>query len=184
MPGITTMGRAAALLYSPLPLFFCCSPATNGPVSSTCKAEECDATLHNSTHGCRSGCACSQPCTCVCVSMPLSSSTSTWLQAPTTAAETSRPRCPLGGGTPSMQHLPHLCVAASHWPIGMQRRHQATRHWTLTRFHGRTLSFFHESACGTLAAWVHLTALCCAPLIAGCCGPCATTTPTTSSSSR
>ena len=39
-------------------------------------------------------------CVCVCVSMPLSSPTPTWLQAPTTAAETSRPRCPLGGGTP------------------------------------------------------------------------------------
>ena len=83
-------------------------------------------------------------CVCVCVSMPLSSPTPTWLQAPTTAAETSRPRCPLGGGTPSMQLLSHLCVAASHWPTAIHGRHQATRPWPLTRFHGRTLSFFHE----------------------------------------
>ena len=43
-----------------------------------------------------------------------------------------------------MQHLPHLCVAASHWPTAIHRRHQATWHRTLTRFHGHTLSFFHE----------------------------------------
>ena len=43
-----------------------------------------------------------------------------------------------------MQLLPHLCVAASRWPTAIHRRHQATRPWPLTRFHGRTLSFFHE----------------------------------------
>ena len=80
----------------------------------------------------------------MCASMSLSSSTSIWLRAPTTAAVTSRPRCPLGGGTPSMQLLSHLCVAASHWPTAIHGRHQATRPWPLTRFHGRTLSFFHE----------------------------------------
>ena len=49
VPAITTMGIAAALLCSPS--FFCCSPATNGAVSSTCEVEECDATRHNSTRG-------------------------------------------------------------------------------------------------------------------------------------
>ena len=39
-----------------------------------------------------------------------------------------------------MQHLPHLCVAASRWATGIHRRHQATRRCPLTRFHGRTLS--------------------------------------------
>ena len=43
-----------------------------------------------------------------------------------------------------MQLLSHLCVAASHWPTAIHGRHQATRPWPLTRFHGRTLSFFHE----------------------------------------
>ena len=51
-----------------------------------------------------------------------------------------------------MRLLSHLCVAASHWPIGIHRRHQATRPWPLTRCCGHTLSFFHESACGTSAA--------------------------------
>ena len=88
----------------------------------------------------------------MCMSMPLSSPTSTWLQAPTTAAETSRPRCTLGGGTPTMQLLSHLCVAAIQWPTAIHRRHQATRPWPLTRCCGHTLSFFHESACGTSAA--------------------------------
>ena len=37
---------------------------------------------------------------------------------------------------------------------------KAMRPWPLTRFHGRTLSFFHESACGTLAARAHVTLLC------------------------
>ena len=81
---------------------FCCSAATNGPVSSTCKAEDCNATRHNSTRAWRTGCACSQAHTFVCEPatwLP----TSIWLQAATAAAtETSRPRCPLGGGTPSM----------------------------------------------------------------------------------
>ena len=39
-----------------------------------------------------------------------------------------------------MQHLPHLRVAASHWPTAMHRRYQATRPWPLTRFHERFLS--------------------------------------------
>ena len=43
-----------------------------------------------------------------------------------------------------MQDLPHLCAAARHWPTVIHRRHQATRHWPLTRFHGHTLPFFHE----------------------------------------
>ena len=51
-----------------------------------------------------------------------------------------------------MQLLFHLCVAASHWPIGMHRRHQATRPCPLTRFHERTLSFFHELR---VAHWLH-----------------------------
>ena len=102
---------------------------------------------------------------CVCVSQPLSSPTSTWIRAATTAAETSRPRCSLGGGTPSMQLLSHLCVAAIQWPIGMHRRHQATRHWTLARFRGHTLP--------SMKCLWHIgctdprhTALCCAPLSA------------------
>ena len=51
----------------------------------------------------------------------------------------SRPLFPLGGGTPSMQLLFHVCVAARHWPTAIHRRHQATRPWPLTRFHGRFL---------------------------------------------
>ena len=90
---------------------------------------------------------------CVCVSQPLSSPTSTWLPAATAAAaETSRPRCPLGGGALRMRLLSHLCVAAIQWPIGMHRRHQATRPCPLTRFHERTLSFFHELR---VAHWLH-----------------------------
>ena len=99
---------------------------------------------------------------CVCVSQPLSSPTSTWIRAATTAAETSRPRCSLGGGTPSMQLLSHLCVAAIQWPIGMHRRHQATRHWTLARFRGHTLPsmncVWHIGCTG------HVTLLCAVPL--------------------
>ena len=58
------MGRAAVLLFSPSSSHLCCSlPATNGPVSCTCKAEECDASLHT-TRGWRTGCACSQVITC------------------------------------------------------------------------------------------------------------------------
>ena len=80
-------------------------------------------------------------CVCQATQFPAS----TWLRAASTAAaETSRPRCPLGGGTPTMQLLSHLCVAASHWPTAIHCRHQATRHWPLTRFHGHTLPFFHE----------------------------------------
>ena len=64
MPAITMMGRTTALVYSSSLLR--CSPATNGPVSSTCKAEECDATLHN-TNGSSTGCACFHKHTCMCV---------------------------------------------------------------------------------------------------------------------
>ena len=39
-----------------------------------------------------------------------------------------------------MQLLSHLCVAASHWPTAIHCRHQATRHWPLTRFRGHFLS--------------------------------------------
>ena len=59
VPAITTMGRTAALLYSPSSSHLCCSPRTKGPVTSTCKAEECDATRHSSTCAWRTGCACS-----------------------------------------------------------------------------------------------------------------------------
>ena len=50
----------------PSPSLFCCSPRTKGPVSSTCKAEDCNATRHNSTRAWRTGCACSQACMRVC----------------------------------------------------------------------------------------------------------------------
>ena len=80
-----------------------------------------------------------------------------------------------------MRLLSHLCVAASHWPIGIHRRHQATRLWPLTRIHGRTLSsmkcLWHIGCTGP-----RHPALCCAPLSAAlhsCRGPCATTTTTT-----
>ena len=98
---------------------------------------------------------------CVCVSQPLSSPTSTWIRAATTAAETSRPRCSLGGGTPSMQLLSHLCAAVSRWPTAIHGRHQATRPWPLTRCCGHTLS---SSKC-VLHGPRH-TALCSAPLSA------------------
>ena len=51
----------------PPPSLFCCSPRTKGPVSSACKAEECDVMRHNSTCARRTGCACSQAHTFVCV---------------------------------------------------------------------------------------------------------------------
>ena len=51
-----------------------------------------------------------------------------------------------------MQLLSHLCVAASHWPTAIHGRHQATRPCPLTRFHERTLSFFHELR---VAHWLH-----------------------------
>ena len=64
-----------------------------------------------------------------------------------------------------MQDLPHLCAAARHWPTVIHRRHQATRPWTLTRFHGRFLSsikcVWHIGCTGP-----RHTALCCAPLCA------------------
>ena len=63
VPATTTMGIAAA--HFDCPSFFSYSPRTNGPVSSTCKAEECVVTLHT-TRGLRTGCACSQAHTCVC----------------------------------------------------------------------------------------------------------------------
>ena len=61
-----------------------------------------------------------------------------------------------------MRLLSHLCVAAGPWPAAIHRRHQATRHWTLTRFHGRTLP-------STKCVWhigctAHFTLLCAVPL--------------------
>ena len=77
----------------------------------------------------------------------------------------SRPLFPLGGGTPSMQLLFHVCVAARHWPTAIHRRHQATRPWPLTRFHGRFLPsmncVWHIGCIGSLH-----TALWSAPLSA------------------
>ena len=64
VPATTTMGIAAA--HFDCPSLFCCSPATNGLVSSTCEAEERDATRHNSTRGCSAGCACLQAYMRVC----------------------------------------------------------------------------------------------------------------------
>ena len=62
-----------------------------------------------------------------------------------------------------MHLLSHLFVAASHWPTAIHRRHQATRPWTLTRFHGRFLPsmkcLWHIGCMGSLH-----TAFCCAPL--------------------
>ena len=80
-----------------------------------------------------------------------------------------------------MQLLSHLCVAASHWPIGIHRRHQATRPWPLTRIHGRTLSSM--KCLWHIVCTAHVTLLCavrlCVCCTAGCRGPCATTTTTT-----
>ena len=64
-----------------------------------------------------------------------------------------------------MQLLSHLCVAAIQWPTAIHRRHQATRPWPLTRFHGRFLPsmkcVWHIGCTGP-----RHTALCCAPLSA------------------
>ena len=59
-------GQDSSASLLSLPPLFCCSPATNGPVSSTCKAEECDVTRHNSTCAWSTGCAYSQAFMCVC----------------------------------------------------------------------------------------------------------------------
>ena len=185
VPAITTMGRTAALLYSPLPPLS--SVALHAPKAPFLPpARQRSVMPRDTTAHVRGGQAVpAHKHACVCVSQPLSSPTSTWIRAATTAAETSRPRCSLGGGTPSMQLLSHLCVAAIQWPIGMHRRHQATRHWTLARFRGHTLPSMK-------CVW-HIgctdprhTALCSAPLSAplhSCRGPCATTTTTTTNTS-
>ena len=179
MPGITTMGRAAVLLFSPSSSHLCCSlPATNGPVSCTCKAEECDASLHT-TRGWRTGCACSQVITChVCehatqlLHLHLASSCHSSSSRDQQTSLPFRRRHPHNAAP-----LPLVCAGESlaHCHPSQPPSHEAL---ALTRFRGRTLSsmkcVWHIGCMGP----PH-TALCCTAV---CCDPCATTTTTTSSS--
>ena len=134
----------------PSPSLFCCSPRTNGPISSTCKAEECDATRHNSTCAWRTGCACSQACMRVCE--PATQLPHLHLDSSCHNSSRDQQTSLLSGRrhTLNAAPLPLVCGGdpMAHWHASQAPSNETLDPHTLPRTH----AFFHEVL---VAHWLH-----------------------------